>query len=384
MLKTGAGHRSTRYASVLASRFVSLDWECLDPSPHTGGAAWFTLIIRSAAMPTSTFLSSRSWMRKGIWWGAPVDLEIVGNWYWIVNKIEDAGCITLLAHAAKAKVMMGNVHKTDKLDAQGLATLLYLGKLPSVWIPPASVRDERELPRTRMTFAGHHTRVKSRIHSTLAKHALSLNTASDIFAPKWRAELKATLRKLPEETGRFVHQQLQILDALNDHIKQLEDRIMHRIHNIPTIQLVQTVPGPAKVLAIVIDREAGSIDRFPPAKHFASYCGLVPKLSASAGRAHYGRMVKQCNTYLKWAFIEAANVIVRHRHHPNWRRKYVVQLYERTRRKGQAVAVGATARYLAEATYWVLKKSEPYQEPADWAPAGIKSPISLSQGQARA
>ncbi|MGA9531969.1 MAG: hypothetical protein WBR18_04565 [Anaerolineales bacterium] len=81
--------------------------------------------------------------------GTPVALETVGNWYWIVDEIEAAGCIPLLAHAAKAKVMMGNIHKTDKLDAHGLATLLYLGKLPSVWIPPADVRDERELPRTR-------------------------------------------------------------------------------------------------------------------------------------------------------------------------------------------------------------------------------------------
>jgi len=63
--------------------------------------------------------------------GTPVALETVGNWYWIVDEIEEAGCIPLLAHAAKAKVMMGNIHKTDKLDAQGLATLLYLGKLPS-------------------------------------------------------------------------------------------------------------------------------------------------------------------------------------------------------------------------------------------------------------
>ena len=60
--------------------------------------------------------------------------------------------------------------------------------------------------------------------------------------------------------------------------------------------------------------------------------------------------------------IDAANVIVRQRYHPNWRRWYLVHLYERTqRRKGHAVAVGATARYLAEATYWVLKKSEPYR-----------------------
>jgi transposase len=306
--------------------------------------------------------------------GTPVALETVGNWYWIVDEIEAAGCIPLLAHAAKAKVMMGNIHKTDKLDAHGLATLLYLGKLPSVWIPPADVRDERELPRTRMVFSQHRTRVKNRIHSTLAKYALSLDTGSDIFAPKWRPDLLSAVQRLPEETARCVRQQLQILDALNDHIKQLEDRILERIRTSPTMQLIQTVPGPAKVLAIVIDREIGSIDRFPAPKHFASYCGLVPKLSASAGRAHYGRMLKQCNNYLKWGFIEAANVIVRHRHHPNWRKKYVVHLYERTkRRKGHAVAVGATARYQAEATYWVLKKSEPYREPPHWAPAGKKS-----------
>lgn len=62
--------------------------------------------------------------------------------------------------------------------------------------------------------------------------------------------------------------------------------------------------------------------------------------------------------------IEAADVIVRQRHDPSWRRKYAVQLYERTRRrKGHAAAVGAAARYLAEATYWVFKNGETYRGP---------------------
>ena len=317
--------------------------------------------------------------------GTPVALETVGNWYWIVDEIEQAGCIPLLAHAAKAKVMMGNIHKTDKLDAQGLATLLYLGKLPSVWIPPADIRDERELPRTRMTFAKHRTMLKNRIRSNLAKYALSLDTDSDIFAPKWRPELEAALQRLPPETECCLRQHLQLLDALNHHIRELEVRILQRIQTSPSLQLVQSVPGPAKVLAIVIDRELGSIDRFPSPHHFASYCGLVPRLTASAGRAHYGHMVKQCNTYLKWAFIEAANVIVAHHQAAKWRPKYVVQLYERTRRrKGHSVSVGALARYLAESTYWVLKKGEPYREPPHWALAGSKSPVSLSREQARA
>jgi hypothetical protein len=84
--------------------------------------------------------------------GTPVALESVGNWYWIADEIEAAGCLPLLTHAAKAKVMMGHVDKTDKLDANGLATLLRNGTLPIVWLPPGPVRDQRELPRTRIAL----------------------------------------------------------------------------------------------------------------------------------------------------------------------------------------------------------------------------------------
>ena len=312
--------------------------------------------------------------------GTPVALETVGNWYWIVDEIEAAHCVPWLAHAAKAKSMMGHVHKTDKLDAQGLGTLLHLGTLPTVWIPPGDLRDERELPRTRMALSKVRTMLKNRIHSTLAKYALSLDTESDIFTPKWRPQLMALLRRLPAETQRCVEQELELLALLQAHIQRLEARILERVKITPTLQRVMSIPGPAEILSIVIERELGSIDRFPSPKHLASYSGLVPRVSASGGKVHYGRMIQQCNHYLKWAFIEAANVIVRQRHHPNWRGKYVVRLFERTRqRKGHAVAVGTTARTLAEATFWVLKKGEPYREPLPRHPIGRESRVRPSR-----
>lgn len=62
--------------------------------------------------------------------------------------------------------------------------------------------------------------------------------------------------------------------------------------------------------------------------------------------------------------VEAANVGVRRRQDPNWLRKNAIQLYRRyRRRKGTVAAVGATARYLAAATIWTLKNSEPYRGP---------------------
>jgi len=225
---------------------------------------------------------------------------------------------------------------------------------------------------------------KNRMHSTLAKYALSLDTQSDIYAPKWRPQLMQLICSFPDETRRCMEQELELLDQVQEQIHRLEARILERVQVTPTIQLIQSVPGPAKILSIVIDREVGSIDRFPSPHHFASYSGLVPKVKASGGKTHYGKMIKAANNYLKWAFIEAANVVVRQQHHPNWRQKYVVALFERTRqRKGHAVAVGTVARYLAEATYWVLKKGEPYREPVPQHPVGRKSAVSPKQGQVR-
>ena len=106
--------------------------------------------------------------------GSPVAVETVGNWYWIVDEIEAAECLPKLVHARKAKLMMGMINKTDKLDARGLNQLQRTGTLPTVWIPPGDLRDQRDLPRTRMVLVRQRTQLKNRIHATLAKYALTV------------------------------------------------------------------------------------------------------------------------------------------------------------------------------------------------------------------
>lgn len=285
----------------------------------------------------------------------PVALESVGNWYWIADEIEAAECRPLLTHAAKAKLMMGHVDKTDKLDARGLATLLHKGTLPTVWLPPAAVRDERELPRTRMAMVRIRTNLKNRVHATLGKFGLS-PAASDLFSQKGRTCLEESVRRLPPETRRSLELELELLDQLQAHISVLETRIRERIQLTPAIELLKTLPGVGNILSVVMASEVGSVARFPSRNHFASYAGTTPKVSASGGKTRYGRMRQEANPFLKWAFIEAANVVARHRASPTWGSRHVAQLYDRIRRrKGHAIAVGAVARHLAEATYSILK-----------------------------
>jgi transposase len=260
--------------------------------------------------------------------------------------------------------MMGHVNKTDKLDADGITLLLFNGTLPIVWIPDPALRDERELPRTRMAIAKYRTAVKNRIHATLSKHAIHIEEESDIFSGKGLQALYQSLEGLPDESRRCVEEQLELLKDLQRHIDSLEQR-MHEIMELtPSAVLIDSLPGVGEILAMVIDREIGDVGRFPSAENLASYAGLTPKVHSSGGKTYYGPMRKESHQSLKWAFVEAANVIVRTRFHPNWRHKHVVHLYERTaQRKGHAIAVGAVARHLCEAAYWMLRKGETYQEP---------------------
>jgi transposase len=294
--------------------------------------------------------------------GSPIAVESVGNWYWLIDEMEKAGHIPMLAHAAKAKLMMGQTNKTDKLDARGLALLLHNGTLPSVWIPPSGLRDQRELPRMRMALVRVRTMLKNRIHATLAKYAICITEVSDIFGVGGRRILETRLGELPPQTRSSVKTQLKLLDQVEKQINLSEKQIEAIIKTTPEMRLLMTLPGVGPILAIVIALEIGQIDRFPSAQHLASYGGTVPRVKSSGGRTFYGKVRPDVNRYLKWALIEAANVIVLNQ--SRMLDRHVVQLYNRImKRKGHAKAVVAVARHLGEATYWILKKNEPYKEP---------------------
>jgi len=282
--------------------------------------------------------------------GSSVAVETVGNWYWIVDEIEQAGFQPLLVHARKAKLMIGSVNKTDKLDNRGIIRLQRVGTLPTVWIPPAAVRDAREMPRSRMVLTGQSTQLKNRVLATLAKYGLTIHEVSDSFGKQGRKLLEARLAQLPPHTAHTTSCLLAQLDHLHAEIKRLETRMREVIDTSDTHRLLVSLPGVGRILAAVIATEIGTINRFPRAEQFASYAGVTPRVHSSGGKTHYGPLRSDVNRYLKFAFIEAANAVSLHATRKPAR--HVSRLYMRIKRKkGHPKAVGAVARHLAEATF---------------------------------
>ena len=294
--------------------------------------------------------------------GSPVAVETIGNWYWIVDEIEAAGCRPNLVHARKAKLMMGMINKTDKLDARGLNQLQRNGTLPTVWIPPGELRDQRDLPRTRMVLVRQRTQLKNRIHAVLAKYALHDLQVSDLFGVQGRALLRQRLDLLPPHTAYATQQLLEQVEDLDRRVRGFEQRMRTVFKVTPEIQLLMTVRGVGLILAVVIALEVGNVARFATAEKLAAYAGTTPRVHSSGGKTRFGPSRPDVNRYLKWAFVEAANAICIARGRAPQR--HGSRLYNRiARRKGHAKAIGAVARHLAEATFWILSKHEPYREP---------------------
>lgn len=300
---------------------------------------------------------------KGCEPGSPVAVETVGNWYWIVDEIEAAGLVPRLVHAGKARVMSGCINKTDKLDVRGLNRLQRSGTLPTVWTPPRELRDLRDLPRTRMVLVRQRTQLKNRIHATFAKYAITVDEVSDLFGVRGKELLKERLVLLPPQTRYATARLLGQLESLEGEIQHLEQRTRQAFEETREIRLIQTLPGVGFILGTVITLEVGDVSRFPSPDRLASYAGMTPRVHGSGGKNRYGRMRPDVNRYLKWAYVEAANAACRVRRRGGLR--HVDRLYDRiVQRRGHQKAVGAVGRHLAEATYWVLRKGEPYRDPA--------------------
>jgi transposase len=96
--------------------------------------------------------------------------------------------------------------------------------------------------------------------------------------------------------------------------------------------------------------EIGSIERFPSAKKFCSYTGLVSSVHCSGSTLHYGRITKQGCGWLRWILVQVARVVVL----LEGRLRDYLYL---ARRKGSKVVIVACARAAKHLFHRIMKQT---------------------------
>lgn len=280
-------------------------------------------------------------------------LEATRNWYWFYDLVEGmVGSLKLVA-PHKMRVIAESTVKTDKVDARVIAELLRVGYLPTCYVPPAEVRQLRELLRQRALVVELRTMVKNRVHSLLDKLGVK-HPFDNLFSGRGLAFLKSL--RLGGMYQVELEECLELLEFLNEREKRSSKLIRQLAAKSEDCRLLMTIPGIGYHNALFIKAEVGDINRFADGEKYASYCGLVPTVHISERTVRYGHLSPQGNPWLRWVYVEAAHIAIK-------RSVRLANLYSRVaRKKGAQKAIGAVARELAVISFYVLKRRTPFEE----------------------
>jgi transposase len=316
-----------------------------------------------------------------------VAMESTGVYWRPVFAVLEDPVQVQLVNARHVKMLPGR--KTDVRDCEWLAQLLECGLLRGSFIPPAAVRDLRDLTRMRKALIRDRGRHVNRIAKTLELANIKLGTVvTDIMGKTGRAILdalstglddpaqlaalaqgsirrkkQAALREAVE--GRLtphyaflLAQHLALIDTLDVHLTTLDARIEAAMAPFAdAAALLQTMPGVATRAAQAILAETGvDMAAFPTAAHFASWARLCPGNHESAGKRRPTTTGKGA-TWLRATLQEAAWAAVR------TNKSYYRALYHRLKaRGGPKKAIVAVQHAMLVALWHMLTHRVPHQD----------------------
>ena len=246
----------------------------------------------------------------------------------------------LLVNPAHIKNVPGR--KTDVNDATWIGQLLECGLLRGSFVPPAEIRELREITRYRRQLIEERSREVQRLQKLLedanvkltsvATHVLGVTGRMildalcagerdpDVLAGMAKGRLKVKAEYLRQcVPGRFnefhavmtreLLSHIDYFDAATARLDEQIDRLM-----VPFAEArdrFDTIPGIGKRNAEIIVAEIGiDMTQFPTPAHLASWAALCPGNNESAGK-HKSTTTRSGNPWLTSALVEAAWSAVR-------------------------------------------------------------------------
>jgi transposase len=224
--------------------------------------------------------------------------------------LDHTGWNVHLAHCAYVAKLKGSPDKTDFSDAQLLADLARVGYLPRVWLPPAYIRDLRQLVRYRQRLVDQRRNLKLQIGAILREQRVKFPIKLSRWTRPWIHFIRNT-PQLSEHARWIVNQSLDEIQHLDQRVQQAEQRLRQSTQDDPVIQQLMTRPGIGEVTAWTFRAFIGRFDRFKTGKQLARYCGLSPKNASSGNRQADAGLINAANPLLRATIIQAAHRLVR-------------------------------------------------------------------------
>ena len=283
-------------------------------------------------------------------------LEATRNWPFMYDLLNEHVQQVDLVHAKGVRAIANAAVKTDQIDASTLAHLARMNYIPKAYAATQEIRDLRQLLRHREWMVNQRSKAKNRIHAVLAAYNL-ISPVTDLFGAAGREYLHEVMaRELRPSARQVIEDHLAMIDHLTERIQAIVKNISINEKQNHIVNILKSMPGVGKLIALILLAEIGDISRFRSSKALCSWAGLTPKVHSSDAVVQHGHITKQGSRYLRSAMVQAATTACRVS--TKWYRVHEHMAL----RCGRRAARVAVARRLLTVIYFMWKKDQPYQE----------------------
>ena len=287
--------------------------------------------------------------------GLVIGVECIFTWYWLADLCQREEIPFVLGHALYMRAIHGGKAKNDRIDARKIAGLLRGGMMPMAYVYPAKMRSTRDLLRRRLHLV--------RKRGELLAHIQNTHHQSNLPAPARKIVYKANREGVAdnfedESTRKSVEVDFGLIAYYDALIRDLELFLTRKAkkHDPEAFHLLKTVPGIGPILSMTILYEVDTIERFPRVQDFASYSRLVKCAKESAGKRSGTSGKKIGNSHLKWAFSEAAVLMLA-------KSEKARKLLKRLGKKhGKGKSLSILAHKIGRTAYYMLHRGKPFDE----------------------
>jgi transposase len=208
----------------------------------------------------------------------------------------------------------GDRVKTDRRDCRRLTRLHRAGELVAIRVPSEAEEAVRDLCRARVAVVGDRTRIRHRLSKFLLRHdRVWRQSAWTLRHEQWLLGQRFEDAALRDTYAHY----RAMLSAREAELAAVEADLAYWYTHGPFTDAVARLAayrGVAYVGALSIASEVGDWRRFPTARTFMGFTGLVPSEYSSGDTVHRGHITKAGNTHLRTQLIESAWA---YQHRPN-------------------------------------------------------------------
>lgn len=226
--------------------------------------------------------------------------------YELYRRLTERGLPCFLVAPSLIPRKPGDRVKTDRRDAEKLARLWRMGEMQALSVPRPEEEAARDLVRAREDALEDRCRARQRVSSFLLRQGRVWGQTT--WKKGYWVWLKAQRFEIPALQQAF-EAHVRRVEDLEEHLRMIEGQMQELLRQEPyktRVKYLSAFKGIDQLTALTVCVETPDFGRFPKARAYMSYTGVVVRERSSGASSWRGGITKAGNAHIRRVLVEAA------------------------------------------------------------------------------